>query len=260
MNKKAAISFVVLMVSGFFLALSAYCTGDIKDYKVPSRFPDDLPPTKLSVYLPEGYDTSGAHYPVLYLIHGDRGNNLTFLGGGYGGVMSDANVSVIVDRLVQEGKIRQLLVACPDMGSAGLFDEDLLRDVVTFVDANFRTIPDRESRAIAGHSAGGTRSLYMTLRHPEVFSVAGGFASHVNAARLGGLAKAHNQKSYPIRFWLYEGTKDQAGFTQPNRDLSKALTDSGLPTEYVEDDGDHDNKVAQRLSEFVEFVSKYLKR
>ena len=236
--------------------------SEVGHYQIQSKIPGDTAKRALSVYLPEDYKTSGASYPVLYLIHGPDGNNLTFLGGGYGGWMSDANVSVIVDRLVQEGRIKPLIVACPDVSSARLFDEYVPRDVVTFVDRTFRTIRNRESRAIAGHSMGGLESLYVTLAHPEVFSIAGGFSSYGLESlmlKLDELVKAHNQKSHTIRFWLYAGTNNQFGVTYPNRDFATALKEKDLPTEYIEDDGDDINKVAQRLGEYIEYLAGFLK-
>ena len=176
--------------------------------------------------------------------------------------MSDANVSVIVDGLVREGRIKPLIVACPDVNSIGIFDEYLPRDIVSFVDKTFRTIRNRESRAIAGHSNGGISSLYMALAHPEAFSVAGGFSSYGLESltmRLDELVKAHSQKSYPTRFWLYAGTNDQLGAIYPARDFVAALKEESLPTEYLEDDGDHINKVAQRLGDFIEYSAGFLK-
>jgi enterochelin esterase-like enzyme len=261
--KRVVVISIVFSIVTFFLSSSiAFCAGEVKHFQVQSELTIADRKT-LSVYLPEDYNTSGASYPVLYLIHGSSGNSLTFLGGGYLGEMSDANVSVIVDRLVQEGRIKPLIVACPDVDGAVDSDEYLLRDIVPFVDATFRTIPNRETRAVAGHSMGGYQSLYSALAHSEVFSVVGGFSSSITryrAAQFLEQARMNNQKLHPIRFWMYEGTNDEAGATQPNRDFARALKENGLPIEYVEDDGDHSNRVAQRLSEFIEFISKYLKR
>ena len=77
--------------------------------------------------------------------------------------------------------------------------------------------------------------------------------------KLDELVKAHNQKSHTIRFWLYAGTNDQYGVTYPNRDFATALKEKDLPTEYIEDDGDHINKVAQRLGEYIEYLAGFLK-
>lgn len=243
------------------LVLAAVCTetsGEIKHYQIQSKTGEGQ--NALSVYLPEDYNTLDASYPVLYLLHGYGGNDLTFLGKGYGDQawMADANVSVIVDRFVQEGRIKPLIVACPDITNIGLIDD--LRDFISFVDATFRTIANRSSRAIAGHSFGGYRSLRIALANPELFGTVGGFStSGTSLSVFAELAKAYDQRSFPIRIWLYAGTNDQEGATQPNRDLATALKQSGLPTEYIEDDGDHINKVAKRLGEYIEYCAEYLK-
>lgn len=270
MKRISAILIVSSIVPLFLLIAGCNLKkGEVKQYQIQSKILSDGGETAqrtLSVYLPEGYNTSGASYPVLYLIHGFRGNNTTFLGSGL------ANVSVIADKLIQQGKIKPLIVACPDVyrtwntfpsGGIAPYDEYLIHDVVSFVDATFRTIPKRESRVIAGHSQGGYDAMYIALTHPEVFSIAGGLSSYglenTLTGKLDELLKAHDEKPYPIHFWLYAGTKDEYGVTQPNRDFVNALKENGLPTEYTENDGTHTNKVPQRLGEFIEYLSKYLK-
>lgn len=236
------------------VSANAFSADEVKHYQVPVSGGNT---GKVSIYLPEGYGESAASYPVLYLLHGYQGDDQTFFGGGYpGGAMSDANVSVIVDRLVQEGKVRPLIVACPALG----LDEDVLRYFVPFVDATLRTIPKRESRAIAGHSYGGYSAVYIALAHPETFGIAGSFSSYgLSETTFSDLIKSPNLKSNSILFWLYVGTQDQYGATEPNRDFVKFLRANGFLTTYVEDDGDHYKRVAERLTEFIEFLSKALK-
>ena len=204
-------SLAILLVA----APCATSAGVVRQYKVPNRFPEDLPPSKLSVYLPEGYDTSGEAYPVLYLVHGDGGNGMTFLGGGYGGtLMVDANAAAIVDGLVSGGKVRPLIVACPDMNGAASSPDELLRDVVAFVDANFRTIPRRDSRAVAGHSTGGMVSLVTALKNPDMFSVAGGLSAYLPGSyltRLRDLAKKPDQGKLPLRILAVCGNERRGG-------------------------------------------------
>jgi enterochelin esterase-like enzyme len=256
------------------IALTAGCTslpkvtsagsgkGEVKLYQIQSKIPGSTDKRALSVYLPEDYSTSRVSYPVLYLIHGSGGNNLTFLGSGYGADrwMSDANVSVIVDGLIRERRVTPLIIVCPDVSTAD--QEYVARDLVPFVDRTFRTIPKRGSRAIAGHSAGGFDALNVGLAHPEVFSLAGGLSSagmELLTFRLGELAKAHNRKSPPIRFWLYVGINDQYGLAPYNRVFAETLREKGLPVEYIEDEGNHIDKIAQRLAEFIEYSSGFFK-
>ena len=253
MKARAGLHFSLSIIASLLVSANAFCAGNVKQYQVLAGEAK----RNMSVYLPEGYGESGASYPVLYLLHGLTGDDRTFFGVGYAasGGMSDANVSVIVDRLVQEGKVRPLIVACPALG----LDEDVLRYFVPFVDATLRTIPKRESRAIAGHSAGGYDALFIALAHPEAFSIAGGFSvwapSETTASEL---IKTHDLKSNPVLFWLYAGTQDY-GATQPNRHFVKFLRENGLDTTYTEDDGDHDNKVGLRLIDFIEYLSGRLK-
>ncbi len=68
------------------------CAGEVKHYQLPEMEGTDK--RTLSIYLPEGYSNSEASYPVLYLLHGDEGSNMTFLGKGYNSYMSDANVAL----------------------------------------------------------------------------------------------------------------------------------------------------------------------
>jgi enterochelin esterase-like enzyme len=257
MKRAGAICFALLVVTFFLSCPIANCAGEVKLYEIPSKT-SGTAPGKLSVYLPEDYSNAEASYPVLYLIHGATGNNLTFLGGGYDGWMSDANASVIAERLIQEKKIKPLIVVCPDLSDAVILEDYPLLDVVSFVDATFRTIPSRESRAIAGHSMGGFFSFSMGLEHPEIFGIVGGFSSSsLQVLDLDRLVEEHDLNSYPMRFWLYEGTRD--GGTQVHKNFVETLKKHGFPAAYQEDEGDHTSRVAQRLGEFIEYISNYLK-
>ncbi len=259
--KKVGIS--CLVVVAFALAAAgAFCAGEVRQYKVPSRFPEDLPPSRLSVYLPEGYEASGISYPVLYLVHGAGGNNTTFFGGGYGRTfMADVNAAGIVDKLVGEARIKPLIVACPDMTGATSSPDDLLTDVAAFVDASFRTRPNRESRAIAGHSMGATAALAAALKNPRAFSLAAGLAAYLPGpylTRLEGLAKKIPGGEGPIQVWLYAGTRDEETPALSSRSLAAVLEQSGVKAEYVEDDGDHTSGIARRLEQFIEFAAARL--
>jgi enterochelin esterase family protein len=250
----------------FLASANVICTGEVKPYQVPEV--EEASKRALTVYLPEGYSKSEAAYPVLYLLHEIDGDNLTFLGGGYpksGGAMSDANVSIIAERLLKEGRIKPLIVACPDLGGISQYDiEYLLRRIVPFVDSTFRTIPNRESRAIAGHSSGGYLSLLLALSNPGYFSIVGGFSSYIAKVyfktQLEELVQAHSEVSGSIIFWLYSGRQNQYGVTESNREFADFLNQNGLAAIYVEDDGDHTNQVADRLADFVEYISRHLER
>lgn len=259
--KKLAV--IVVVIAG--VVLSAPCAsrgGVVRQYMVPSRFPEDIPPSRLGVYLPEGYETSGISYPVLYLEHGSGGTSMTFLGNGYAGtLMVDADAATVVDRLVSEGKVKPLIVACPDLSMPSAPPGEMLSDIVAFVDANLRTIPRRESRAVAGHSMGGTQSIMAALRYPGTFSTAGSFSTYVTGpeiVRMRDVVSRHDQGQKPLRFWLYAGTNDTEGNPPAMQELLTAFRSRGAPVEYTEDDGDHVNRVGRRLADFIAFLSTCL--
>lgn len=134
------------------------------------------------VYLPAAYcqGDPNARYDVLYLLHGVGGDVDEWLQGG--GLQDERPVICnIIDRLVESGEIDPLIVVFPNGRSthdwtdrsfttAGTnilgfyyFDYELRYDLIPFIDAKFRTYPDRGHRAIAGLSMGGMQCLNLVL-------------------------------------------------------------------------------------------------
>lgn len=85
----------------------------------------------------------------------------------------------------------QIILVCPDGGySSWYFDSPIdstfkyetyiSKEVVSFIDSHFRTIPDRTHRSITGLSMGGHGSLYLAIKHPEVFGAAGSMSGGVD--------------------------------------------------------------------------------
>ena len=245
----------------------AFTAGRVENLQTTSKILADAgePSTirDLSICLPDGYDTSGLAYPVLYLIHGYTGNNRTFLGAGYPSGMSGVNVNLIVDKLVETAKIQPLMVVLPtfDM-SKGLNPNDkyLTQELIPLVDKTYCTIPRREGRAISGHSRGGHAAYHIAFSYPEMFSLVGGYAAGSLLGPLPGryIITAHNQKLFPLRFWIYAGTNDPYQSAPENREFVEILKEVDLPYVYIEDDGDHTNKIAQRLEESIVYFSTFL--
>lgn len=134
----------------------------------------DLP---IAVYLPPGYFDSPRAYPVLYMLSGFEGDYHEWINWG---------LCDVTERLVRGGQIQPMIVVYPQGDKSWWFnhvpppDGDGLRwgdyvwkDVVAYVDANFRTIKNPMSRAIGGLSAGGQSALMLAMTHPEVFGIVG---------------------------------------------------------------------------------------
>ncbi len=148
------------------------------------------------VYLPPTYDTaSKVRYPVLYLQHGG-GEDET-------GWIRQANANFILDNLIAAKSCKPMIVvmaygyarragqAPPDLtgkpfGSpemlkamqdmASAFEDDVTQVLIPYIDSTFRTLPDRDHRAMAGLSMGGMQTFQVTLNHLDLFSYIGGFS------------------------------------------------------------------------------------
>lgn len=143
-------------------------------------------PVHVAVYLPADYDSQpGKRYPVLYLLHGHADSldhALPWIVKG--------NATAIVDASPFKG-----IVVIPQCGKACWFVDWLkptyggykpqwetyhVKQLVPWIDANFRTQGTRESRAIAGLSMGGFGALSMAGRFPDVFGQVGSFSGVPN--------------------------------------------------------------------------------
>ncbi|MDQ3333852.1 MAG: esterase family protein [Myxococcota bacterium] len=159
------------------------------------------------VYLPGSYDTSGKRYPVYYYLHGLGGDETNWTEGGKLDKTADALAleAIVVmpdgdDGFYADSPKQVDYDACMKDGT-GLFvpqrkksetcvrtskyETYITKDLISFVDATYRTIATREGRAIAGLSMGGFGALHLAMRHPDLFAAA---ASHsgVDALLYGG--------------------------------------------------------------------------
>jgi S-formylglutathione hydrolase FrmB len=134
---------------------------------------------EVAVYLPPSYQTSATkRYPVLYLLHGYGGNPRTWFGTG----QMSFNIVPILDELMSTRKAREMIVVAPNGANAfggsfyvnsvasGNWEDFIVRDVVGYVDSNYRTLARAASRGIAGHSMGGYGAIHAGIRNAEVFS------------------------------------------------------------------------------------------
>lgn len=127
------------------------------------------------VYLPPSYEKNRTQrYPVVYLLH------------GYG-LTGERWVSFIKlpdapDKDIAAGTAREMILVSPDAytkydGSmysnsvtTGDWEAYIAHDLVSYIDSHYRTIPNRMSRGLAGHSMGGYGTIRIGMKHPEVFS------------------------------------------------------------------------------------------
>jgi S-formylglutathione hydrolase FrmB len=130
------------------------------------------------VYLPPGYEASTKRYPTLYLLHGFTANSSVWINGQYQGM----KLQTLMDDSIKSRKVREMIVVAANGSNAykgsfytnsavtGNWEDFIVRDLVNYVDTNYRTIQSAESRGIAGHSMGGYGSVMLGMKHPEIFS------------------------------------------------------------------------------------------
>ncbi|MBI3740783.1 MAG: hypothetical protein HY257_03365 [Chloroflexi bacterium] len=171
------------------------------------------------LYLPRGYfDQTQRRYPVIYLLSGL---------GGRDSEWKDYQLCSVMDQFILDGKIPPLIIAMPSgndnpAGGIGSFwfnhappplsdgkkwGDYVWKDLVSYIDANYRTLPRRASRAIGGLSAGGQGALTDALTHPELFAAVGAHSPSFRRAD-GSVAYFGDEQFYnqydPI--WLVKNT------------------------------------------------------
>jgi enterochelin esterase-like enzyme len=129
-----------------------------------------------AVYLPAAYFANpDQRFPVLYMLHGAGGNYTEWASFG---------LTTAATRLMADGLLAPFIVIMPEgersywadglAGDGLAWGDYIATDLVSYVDANYRTIPERNARAIGGESRGGFGALYLALTYTGVFGVAGG--------------------------------------------------------------------------------------
>jgi enterochelin esterase-like enzyme len=237
------------------------------------------------VYLPPNYDTqSKVRYPVLYLQHGG-GEDET-------GWIRQGNANFILDNLIAAGSCKPMIVvmaygyagrggqAPPDLtgktfGSpemlkamhemASAFEDDVIQVLIPYIDSTFRTLSDRDHRAMAGLSMGGMQTFQITLNHLDLFSYIGGFSGAGGMLVLGD-RKVDPESDYngvfvdPEAFakrvhllWLGVGTQEPERMRAGLQRLHTSLVEANIQHVFYESPGtDHEWQTWRRdLKDFA---------
>ena len=218
---------------------------------------------RLSVYLPAAYDGK-KKFPVLYLLHGSGGDENAWLELG--------KTARIMDNLIARGEAVPMIVVMPNgnigvQAAPGETPDNLafrpvmsneipssykngtyeasFGEIVSFIDGRYKTVRNRQSRAVAGLSMGGFHSLYISLNHPDLFSWTGLFSAglvpqftselDVYSNREAKL-RAYQKKGCNL-FWIAIGKEDF--LYDVNADFRTELDALGFPYEYHESSRGH---------------------
>ncbi|RYY50816.1 MAG: esterase family protein [Chitinophagaceae bacterium] len=233
---------------------------------------------KAVVIKPVTYSQSAQRFPVVYLLHG--------YGGGY------ANWITRVPELKNYATIYNLIIVCPDAENSWYvnspakkqsnFESYVAEELVSYIDANYRTIAEKGRRAIAGLSMGGHGAIMLAIRHKEVFGAAGSMSgaldlepimakydfsqltgdtsiTHFNWREYGVVEIADSNTIRGLRLIVDCGVKDP--FIKDNRKLHAKLLAQHVPHDYIERPGGHNwaywqNAIAYQLMFFGLFFKE----
>jgi enterochelin esterase-like enzyme len=205
---------------------------------------------KAIIYTPPGYSTE-QEYPVLYLLHGIGGDENEWVRGG--------STDVILDNLIADKKALPMIVVLPNGRAAkdvtardpipkqspafAAFEEDLLVDLIPFVEKTYSVNADRQSRALAGLSMGGGQALNFGLNNLDTFAWVGGFSSAPNTKRPDDLIKDHAEAAAKLRL-LYVSCGDRDGLFRISQGVHDMLEEKKVSHVYrVIVGGGHDFRV-----------------
>ncbi|HJQ36518.1 MAG TPA: alpha/beta fold hydrolase [Thermoanaerobaculia bacterium] len=170
--KRALFALLVLLAS-----LSAFA-ADVRVMKLDSKalagnLTGDPATQSFAVYLPPGYESSTARYPVVFLLHG--------IADSYE-VWTDAwKIPQLLDRLIVAKTIEPMIVVMPNAGNrflgsyyinspvTGRWSDYIADELVKLIDGTYRTIAKPESRGVVGHSMGGYGAIRFGMERPDVF-------------------------------------------------------------------------------------------
>lgn len=250
--------------------------GIVEEVQQPCSVPG---PTmrRMIVYLPPDYYAQPERrYPVFYLLHGARGYETSWIERG--------RLYEVVDSLWSNNLAVPSIIVLPNVNQYnddedfdnsrykdafesilevnGVAESAFVHDVVQLVDSLYRTIPDKNHRAVAGLSIGGCQSIWLGMNHPDTFGYIGAFSPYMWGMSLPSpyRRRFYSQRSRKLKaqfadppkgYYLYAGEWD---IMRPSTyRFHQILERENYPHEYYRYPGSHDWK----LGWTPEFVHMY---
>ena len=245
-----------IILSTLLLARTAIA-AEVKEVSVPSLSMHTNIPSL--IILPNDYYNTNRTYPVIFLLHGYSSNpHMTV--DGLDLVLQTAADQYNMILVLPDGGYNSWYIDSP-VRTDMKYETFISNELVSFVDANFHSIPHKWARAITGGSMGGFGAMFIGVRHPDTFSLVGELSGAVDFRPfpdnwdikliLGPFADFHKRwdeyvlinnlkgiKSNEPTIYMDVGTSD--AFLSVNRALHNKLLEKALPHVYVERPGHHD--------------------
>lgn len=218
---------------------------------------------RMTVYTPAGYeDNPNKKYPVLYLLHGAGGDENAWSELG--------RATQILDNEIAQGKAEPMIVVMtngnggqeampgeypnsmykPSFANSRTMEgsfEVAFSDVMNYVESHYRTINDKNHRAIAGLSMGGFHSLYISANYPNTFGYVGLFSAAINRESQGENTFIYRNLDQKLATQFKNGVNlyfiaiGSADFLyNDNAGFKAKLDKAGYKYTYMETDGGHE--------------------
>lgn len=267
MNYRKPSGLLALLLFFIYLIAPLQTAASVEHFDVYSESMDRTLP--IAVVLPVSYHENELSHPVIYLLHGATDN--------YQGWLIHATEENLVQQLADQYGVIFVLPSGDNFSfyfdgpenPKSQFETHITREVIPFVDANFRTIADKRGRAITGLSMGGHGALYLATRNPELFAAAGSMSGsvdldisrwgleEVSVDLLRQLLEAMDNDSITADFLSAHSVtnlvNDMKENNMPliidcgvddflldaNRLLNSLLQEAGVPHDYIERPGEH---------------------
>ncbi len=204
----------------------------------------------MHIYTPPGYESSNTKYPVLYLLHGS--------GDDDAGWSTIGRAGFIMDNLLAAKKAKPMIVVMPNgsmprsartapvAAAQDLFTQELVKNIIPYVEKNFHVAAGRESRAIAGLSMGGGQTLRIAPRSLDRFAYIGVWSAGVNPQATADFetqnvqffANPEETNKMVKLFWIGVGAKDTLVNASANN-LKQVLNTHGIKNDFHETEGGH---------------------
>ncbi len=236
-------------------------------------------PVKAVVIKPGSYKERSNRFPVVYLLH------------GYDGWYS--NWMIREPKLKEYADAYQFIIVCPDGAKSSWYLDSPLdpaykyetyigTEVVRYIDGHYRTIADKDHRAITGLSMGGHGALFIALRHPDIFGAAGSMSGGLDMKEVGyrfdvplrigdSLTHPQNWIDYSLTGMIDKYSQTPVAilfdcgigdiFIESNRKLHQRMLQLKIPHVYTEKPGMHSwdywrGSIPFHLLFFREFFNK----
>jgi enterochelin esterase-like enzyme len=206
---------------------------------------------EVTVYLPPSYAADQARrFPVVYLLHGAAERETAF-------TEVLARLPQSADRLAGAQGFSEFIVVTPNASTrqkesmyaaspaSGNWERFIADDLVSAIDARYRTLAHRMSRGLAGHDAGAAAALRIGMKRPEVFADLYLMSAALDAAGMPELEKnAANLNAY---YSIAIDVGDADPLLERNRQLHAAMTKLRIPHTFEEYSGDRSNRIRERI-------------